>query len=289
MSDLSLLSLVTFLPLIGALILVMFLRGEDEAAQLNAKREERTFSEAELERLDTLAGRGLVKQSERFSLLKTMSTIEGEIGKLEARAAELRGKISETELKRHMIIPKERKLAVAELSKLRPERTKFLERRSTLLNQMSKLEIRAPISGRAHDSNVLGIKSVVVAGKPLMMIVPDSDPGIVLVRIDATDIDQIYPRQEASLKFKAFNGRHIPIILGEVSSISADVFKDPVTRRSYYEVTLTMDESELAKLGERALLPGMPVEAFLSTESRTPLNYVLQPLLTYFDRAFRDA
>ena len=38
MSDLSLLSLVTFLPLIGALILVMFLRGEDEAAQLNAKR-----------------------------------------------------------------------------------------------------------------------------------------------------------------------------------------------------------------------------------------------------------
>ena len=38
MSDLSLLSLVTFLPLVGALILVLFLRGEDEAAQLNAKR-----------------------------------------------------------------------------------------------------------------------------------------------------------------------------------------------------------------------------------------------------------
>ena len=38
MSDLSLLSLVTFLPLIGAVILVLFLRGEDAAAQLNAKR-----------------------------------------------------------------------------------------------------------------------------------------------------------------------------------------------------------------------------------------------------------
>ena len=38
MSDLSLLSLVTFLPLVGALVLLAFLRGDDAAAQLNAKR-----------------------------------------------------------------------------------------------------------------------------------------------------------------------------------------------------------------------------------------------------------
>ncbi|HUS54514.1 MAG TPA: NADH-quinone oxidoreductase subunit M, partial [Thermohalobaculum sp.] len=34
----NLLTLITFLPLIGALILVAFLRGDDEMAQLNAKR-----------------------------------------------------------------------------------------------------------------------------------------------------------------------------------------------------------------------------------------------------------
>ncbi len=34
----NLLSIVTFLPLVAALILIIFLRGEDEAAQLNAKR-----------------------------------------------------------------------------------------------------------------------------------------------------------------------------------------------------------------------------------------------------------
>ena len=38
MGDLNLLSLVTFLPLIGAALLVLVLRGDDEAAQLNAKR-----------------------------------------------------------------------------------------------------------------------------------------------------------------------------------------------------------------------------------------------------------
>ncbi|MEO1469094.1 MAG: NADH-quinone oxidoreductase subunit M [Pseudomonadota bacterium] len=38
MADSNLLTLVTFFPLIAALVLVVFLRGEDEAAQLNAKR-----------------------------------------------------------------------------------------------------------------------------------------------------------------------------------------------------------------------------------------------------------
>jgi len=33
----NLLSIVTFLPLLGALILALFLRGDDEAAQRNAK------------------------------------------------------------------------------------------------------------------------------------------------------------------------------------------------------------------------------------------------------------
>ncbi len=34
----NLLSIITFLPLIGAVVLMFFLRGEDKAAQLNAKR-----------------------------------------------------------------------------------------------------------------------------------------------------------------------------------------------------------------------------------------------------------
>ena len=39
----SLLSLVTFLPLIGAVVLMVFLRGEDELAQKNAKQGEITI------------------------------------------------------------------------------------------------------------------------------------------------------------------------------------------------------------------------------------------------------
>jgi multidrug efflux pump subunit AcrA (membrane-fusion protein) len=128
-----------------------------------------------------------------------------------------------------------------------------------------------------------------VAASPLMMIVPEDEPVLARIRISATDIDQVHVGQEASLKFTAFNGRQIPIILGTVRQVSADAFLDQLTQKSYYNVTVALEEAELAKLGHKDLLPGMPVEAFLATESRTPLNYLLRPIVFYFNRSFRDA
>ena len=39
-------------------------------------------------------------------------------------------------------------------------------------------------------------------------------------------------------------------------------------------VEVLPDEDELAKLGERHLIPGMPVEVFIQTDKRTALNYL---------------
>ncbi|MHA3977336.1 HlyD family type I secretion periplasmic adaptor subunit [Halovulum sp. GXIMD14794] len=258
------------------------------AAQVAAKREEKGYIDDEMNRLMDLADRGLLKQAELFNLQKNLTAVNGEIGRLEASIAELRGKISEIELKRHTIIPKEQKLAVAELSKLRPDRAKFLEQRASILSNLSRLDIRAPISGRIHDSKVLGLRSVVVAASPLMMIIPDAAPAMVLVKVDSSDIDQVFLGQNAQLKFTAFNGRHIPIILGDVIQLSADAFVDPITKKAHYEVIVSLKPGEIEKLGERELIPGMPVEAFFSTESRTPMNYMMRPVMTYLDRAFRD-
>lgn len=258
-------------------------------AQIDASRLELEFVTKELDRLTSLVERELVKREIMYNTQKSRAGVSGEIGRLEAKIAELRGKISELELKRHTIEPKARELAVGELSKLRPDRTKYLESRATLVDKLSHLEIRAPISGRIHDSRVLGLRSVVEAAKPLMMIVPDSETAFVSVRLRDTDIDQVYLGQEATVKFTAFNRRHSPLIIGQVKKISANILKDEVTRKPYYEVMLVLPEEELAKLGDNPLLPGMPVSAFLSTESRTPINYVLRPLMIYLDRAFRDA
>lgn len=259
------------------------------AAQLAAKTDEQTILAAELERSTNLSAQGLIRSAEVATLEKSDAIVRGEIGRLQAQIAELRGKITEAGLKRLAILPDAADLMGAELSRLRPERAKLIEARAGLLDELSLLELRAPVAGRIINSQVQGLRSVVVAASPLMMIVPADEPVLAMVRIAATDIDQVYTGQEASLRFTAFNGRQIGIILGRVQQISADAFLDPITQKSYYKVAVALDDSEMAGLGDVDVVLGMPVEAFLTSESRTPLSYVLRPIKFYFDRAFRDA
>jgi HlyD family secretion protein len=71
--------------------------------------------------------------------------------------------------------------------------------------------------------------------------------------------------------------------------VSADAFTDNATRASYSRAEITLNDAEIARLPTGAtLIPGMPVEAFIRTADRTPLNYLTRPLMDYIARTFRD-
>tara|TARA_A100001015_G_C14836642_1_gene650757 strand:+ start:622 stop:894 length:273 start_codon:yes stop_codon:yes gene_type:complete len=63
---------------------------------------------------------------------------------------------------------------------------------------------------------------------------------------------------------------------------------DEKTGISYYEAEVAPIEEQVAKLGDQALIPGMPVETYIRTAERSPLNYLTKPLTDYFYRAFRE-
>ena len=48
---------------------------------------------------------------------------------------------------------------------------------------------------------------------------------------------------------------------------------------------------EFAVLAERMRerFPGMPVEAYIRTDDRTPMNYLIKPIADYFNKAFRES
>src|SRR3974390_1940935 len=110
---------------------------------------------------------------------------------------------------------------------------------------------------------------VVAAGDTIMLIVPDADALIVEVKIAPQDIDQLYLGQLATLRFTAFNMRTTPEIQGAVNFISADITQDQRTGVSYYVARITLSPSEVGRLGDVKLIPGMPVVAFIKTSERT--------------------
>jgi len=57
---------------------------------------------------------------------------------------------------------------------------------------------------------------------------------------------------------------------------------------TYYTVRITLPAAEVARLKDIRLVPGMPVEAFIQTHERTPLQYLLKPLRDQIARTFRE-
>jgi HlyD family secretion protein len=133
-----------------------------------------------------------------------------------------------------------------------------------------------------------GLRSVVIEATPIMSVVPTDRPANAVVRIDSRDIDQVHAGQGVSLRFSSFNRRATPMVAGEVIRLSPDAFIDQVTRNYYYEARIAIPEDASAALGDKLLVPGMPVEAFFTTTEQTPFTYITKPVVDYFNRAYRD-
>ena len=61
-----------------------------------------------------------------------------------------------------------------------------------------------------------------------------------------------------------------------------------VTGASFYTLRIGVADAELARLKNLKIVPGMPVEAFIQTGSRTALSYFLKPLSDQMMRTFRE-
>ncbi len=107
-------------------------------------------------------------------------------------------------------------------------------------------------------------------------------------QVRPVDIDQMSPGQHARVRFPSFDQRTTPELNAELLTISADLNQDERTGMSFYVARLVIDESELTKLGDQALVPGMPVETFLQTGDRTVLSYLVKPIRDQIAHALRE-
>ena len=238
---------------------------------------------------EELLRQGLTQVTRVLTPQRELARLRGTDGQVEATIAENRGKIAEIEIERVRLDSEMREEAISELRDLEFREIELRERRRDLLDRIEKLDLRAPVSGIVYGSTADTLRGVIRPAEPVMYIVPKDIPLIVRSRIEPIHIDQVYVGQEATLRFSAFDARTTPEVTGHVKSISADTYEDPNLRQRYYKAEILVDADMREKLGDDlVLLPGMPVEAFIRTEDRSPLSFFVRPFATYFNRAFRE-
>ncbi len=256
-------------------------------AQLEALHLRKELVSQELANQESLLERGLSQAARVLQLRSEEASLLGEIGKLNADIAELKGQIAAIRIELVKLKTGTVRNAIATLRDLQYSEIELSERRRSLLDKLSRLDIKTPVSGIVHATRVFALRSVIQPAQSIMYVIPQDQPLVVSARIDTSSIDQIHVRQEATLRFTVFDQRNTPELFGHVSKVSPDVITDEASGNSFYVVELLPEEGELDKLEGHVLLPGMPVEVFVKTEERSPIAYLSKPLTDYFARAFR--
>lgn len=261
---------------------------EGTQAQLVSLHRQVVLIQDELTDQQSLLSRGLTQASRVSALQREEASLTGEIGRLEATVARLRGQIAATKIQILELTAARREEAITTLRDVQAQVSELSERRLSLTERLSRLDIRAPVAGTVYGSQVFALQSVVQPGEPMMYVVPQDTPLLVAARVDAIHIDQIHVSQPVALRFPAFNQRETPEVDGHVVTVSADVFTDEQSGFSFYRAELVPDDGQIERLNGQVLLPGMPVEAMIKTDERTPLSYLVKPMSDYFTRAFRE-
>lgn len=258
-----------------------------EAQQLGKEREVELIGH-QLDGARKLWDKQLMPVTKYTELQREAARLDGEQGVLTASIAQLKGKISETELQIiqidrdfHTEIGKELREGDAKIGEL-------IERRVAAEDQLKRIEIRAPQSGTVHQSNVHTVGGVISPGDTIMLIVPDEDSLKVDARVAPQDIDQLSIGQTVTLRFSGLDRPTTPEINGTLQRISPDTSADQKTGQSFYTVRVGVDPVEFARLGALKLVPGMPVEMFVKTGQRSVLSYLVKPLGDQVARTFRE-
>lgn len=259
-------------------------------AQQSALTTQRDLIGQELADQQTLLDRGLAQASRVLALQREEASLLGTVGELTAQAAQAGERMTEIELQILGLSSTRREEAITRLRDLQFNELELSERRRTLRRQLDRLDIRAPVSGIVYGMQVFAPQSVIRPADPVLYLIPQDRPLVIATQVQVVDVDQIFIGQEVTLRFSAFDQRRTPELQGTVTLLSADAFQNETSGLSYYRAEVQLDEGEIDRLpAEMTLLPGMPVDAFVRTADRTPMEYLIKPLADYFTRAFRES
>ncbi len=257
-------------------------------SQSEAKNIELGYLDDELDDLGGLLSQQLVSASRVVALKRDHAKLTGEVGDLTAQVAQAKQAISERNIQILQLDEDFLANVLQQLQETRSQIAQLEEQKIAALDQLTRIDIRASKNGVIHNLNVHTIGQVIQPAEITMLIVPQDDQLIVEAQIQPVDIDQVKIEQTATIRLPSFDQRTTPELKASVSNISADLLQDANTGLSFYVTRLVIPKQELVKLGNKNLVPGMPVEAFIKTNERSVISYLTKPITDQIQHAMRE-
>lgn len=257
-------------------------------SQSEATRSQLVLIEEEMKTVKRLVDRGYAVKPRLLGLQRQAADLQGDIGDYNSRVARANQTISEQDLEILNIKNAKQNEVIGELSLVQNEIADLMERQGAAEDVLERVTIAAPQGGVITALKIHTKGGVIQPGEPLMDIVPVADELMIDAKVLPQDIDVVFQDMDAKVRLSAYKARQVPLLPAKVLSVSADSFVDDYTGQPYYKARVQVSEQELNNLEGVALYPGMPAEVYVVTGSKTMLSYMMDPITSSFQRAFKE-
>jgi protease secretion system membrane fusion protein len=250
----------------------------------DSKKAQMGYLKEQLDGMRDLAKEGYVARNRLLDLERTYAQLSGQISEDIGNIARSRRQVLELSLRKAQRAQDYQKEVRTQLSDVEREAEALGARMEGQKFEVDNVEVKSPVDGTVTGLAVFTQGGVVQPGFKMMEIVPTNDPLVIEGNLAVNLVDRIHPGLKTELIFSAFNVNKTPHIEGQVEEVAADRSLDERTGAPYYKVRVRVTPAGQKMIAEHHMQvrPGMPVELFVKTGERTPINYLLKPI---FDRA----
>jgi epimerase transport system membrane fusion protein len=238
--------------------------------------------------LEDLLAKGFTNKQRLLDIQRNHTQNNGEIAGLNSDIAANQLKIGETNME---IIQLEKKFQEEVSTQLIETQAKLSDVNQRIIassNKVTRIDIKAPVSGRVMGLAVHTLGGVILPGHPILDIVPLEDELIVDVQVSPLDIDRVTVGLVVEVRFPAFKQALTPVVQGKVITLSADSLMNEKNNTPYYQAEIELTPDSKLKMSKLELVPGMPVEVLINTGQRTVFEYLVQPISNSLAKAFRE-
>ena len=243
---------------------------------------------SEIDRNTALLDQGLVRADLLNDLKQRAIELDAELIELNAQKVLSDAKIAEIHQQIAQVQARTRKDISDELVEWKARSRSLAEQLVSAQDVVNRTVISAPHSGAILNLVHTTKGGVVRPGEPILEIIPDTDGLIVSAEIRPIDRDSVVEGQYVEARLSGSNSWNSVLLPGTVEQISADLKSSPRGDYHFYEATIVIDAQGMDGL-TASPVPGMPVEAFVySGNSRTFLNYLVEPVSASLRRGLRE-
>lgn len=231
---------------------------------------------------------GVVSREVLLETSRAEVTSEGEVGRLTDQIRVTSNTLAEQERRRSNLEATQRQDVLTELASASEELEQVKRTMVRHKDQVSRLEVRAPVDGLVQDIKVHGPGEVMAPGGVLMRVVPIQDQLQVEARVAASDIGRIHPGQPVRLKVSTYEYTRYGALPGVLEQLSPTTFMDE-QGRPYYKAYVSLKRSYMGPTpGQDPILPGMTVQADIGTGQKTLAAYLLKPVVASLRESFHE-